>query len=145
MVMYGIKDKTYVLNGNAADFPAGMTGATSNFMEWGGQWALWKPQFMRPTAQYSEGFWTREAEFASTPNHIQSPIDGLSFDDTNIKTELAKRDQILAELGKPLVAGVVKDVDKAVDEMIAKLKTAGSDKITEELNNQVKAFIASKK
>ncbi len=145
MVMYGIKDKTYVLNGDMADFPSGMTGATSNFMEWGGQWAMWKPQFMRPTVQYSEGFWNREAEFASTPNHIPSPIDGLSFDDTNIKTELAKRDQILAELGKPLVAGVVKDVDKAVDDIIAKLKAAGSDKITEELNNQVKTFLAAKK
>lgn len=145
MVMYGIKDKTYVLNGEAADFPSGMTSATSNYMEWGGQWALWKPQFMRPTAQYSEGFWTREAEFASTSNHIQSPIDGLSFDDTNIKTELAKRDQILAELGKPLVAGVERDVDKAVDEMNAKLKNAGSDKIAEELNKQVQAFLAARK
>lgn len=145
LVMYGIKDKTYALNGDAADYPSGMTGATSNYMEWGGQWALWKPQFMRPTSTYSDGFWSREAEFAGTPNHISSPIDGLSFDDTSIKSELAKRDQILAELGKPLVAGVVKDVDKAIDEMIAKLKEAGSDKITEELNNQVKAFLASKK
>lgn len=145
MVMYGIQDKTYVLNGNTADYPAGMTSATSNYMEWGGQWALWKPQFMRPTSMYSEGFWSREAEFASTPNHIASPIDGLSFDDTNIKTELSKRDTILAELGKPLAAGVVKDVDKAVDEINAKLKAAGSDKIAEELNKQVKAFIDSKK
>lgn len=147
MVMYGIKDKTYALNGNAADFPAGMTGATSNYMEWGGQWAMWKPQFMRPTAQYSEGFWKREGEFASTPNHIPSPIDGLSFNADAIKNELAQRDQILAELGKPLAAGIATggNTDKAIDDMIAKLKSAGYDKIVAELNKQVQAYLAAQK
>jgi putative aldouronate transport system substrate-binding protein len=147
MVMYGIKDKTYVLNGQNADFPAGMTGATSNYMEWGGQWSMWKPQFMRPTAQYSEGFWKREAEFASTPNHIPSPIDGLSFNTETIKNELAQRDQIMTEMGKPLAAGIATggNFDKAVDDMIGKLKAAGYDKITAELNKQVQAYLASLK
>ncbi len=49
LLQYGIEGKTYVLNGEAAEYPEGMQTTTSNYMEWGGQWAFWKPQFMRPT------------------------------------------------------------------------------------------------
>lgn len=142
MVMYGIEGKTYELDGEMAKYPEGMSLATSNYMDWGGQWALWKLQFMRPTETYSQGFWGREAEFAGTPNHIPSPIDSLYFDQSTIKNELSQRDQILKELGTPLICGVVEDVDQAVDELIEKLDAIGTQKICDELNRQVKEFLS---
>lgn len=86
-------------------------------------------------------------EFASTPNHIPSPIDGLSFNSDAIKNELAQRDTTMTELGKPLAAGIATggNFDKAVDDMTAKLKSAGYDKIVAELNKQVQEYLASQK
>lgn len=146
MVHYGIPDKTYVLDGEAAAYPAGMNSATSNYMEWGGRWALWKPQFMRPDAQYSEGFWQREAEYVkSNPNTINSPLDGFSFDVSAVKNEVAQRDQIFYDADRVVTVGLAGDPNKAIDDLIAKCKTAGTDKVTAELQKQVDAFLASNK
>lgn len=145
MVQYGILGKTYVLNGNKADYPAGMDSSNSNYMEWGGQWALWKPQFMRPTATYSEGFWKREAQFAALPINVTSPLDGFFFDSTKVKNEISQRDQIFYDADKLIGVGLVKNADAAVADLIAKEKAAGGAKITAELQKQVNAFLASKK
>lgn len=146
MVHYGILDKTYVLNGDAAAYPSGMTSATSNYMEWGGRWALWKPQFMRPDAQYSAGFWQREAEYVKAlPTTVNSPLDGFSFDMTAVKTECAQRQQIFDDAHKVISVGLAGDPNKAVDDLIAKEKAAGTDKITAELQKQVDAFLAASK
>ncbi len=143
-VMYGILDKTYVLNGEAADFPAGIDAQTSNYLNWTGQWSWWKPQFMRPTPLYPEGFWVKEGEFAQQMGTV-NPLDGLFFNTDNVKNELAKRDQLVAELAKPLSFGVVKDVDKSVADLVSKLKDAGTDAIVADMQKQVDAFLAQKK
>lgn len=145
LVMYGIKDKTYILDGEKAVIPAGMNPQTTNYLEWQGQWALWKPQFMRPTDLYPAGFWTKEAEFASTPACIPNVLDGLFMDSTTIQNEIAKRDQIESEQGKLLQYGAVKDLDKSLEEYIQKQKDAGLDKVLEEVQKQVDAFLADKK
>jgi putative aldouronate transport system substrate-binding protein len=148
LVQYGIEGKTYVLNGKKADYPAGMDGGSSNYMEWGGQWALWKPQFMRPNPSYPDGFWQKEAEFAHEPTNILNPLDGLLIAEDKVKTETAKRDQLQDEFGKALELGTIPagtTADQAVDDYIAKQKAAGVDKIIAEAQRQVDAFLASKK
>lgn len=144
MAMYGIKDKTYVLNGDMADYPSGMTPANSSYLDWQGQWAWWKPQFMRPTLTYPKGFWQKEGEFASTPVSVASKLDGLFFDTDSIKNEIAKRDQLNTEQGKLIQYGLVKDADAAVSEYIQKQKDAGLDKVLAELQKQVDEFLSSK-
>jgi putative aldouronate transport system substrate-binding protein len=145
LVQYGIEGKTYVLDGKTANYPAGMTNATSSYQDWTGQWALWKPQFMRPNTVYSEGFWVREGEFAKQANNIASPLDGLFITDDNFKTEAAKRDQLFGELGRALEAGAAANTDKALEDYIAKQKAAGLDKIIADVQKQIDAFVASSK
>ncbi len=146
MVHYGILDTTYKLNGEEAVYPEGMTSANSTYMDWGGRWALWKPQFMRPDAMYSKDFWVKEAEFVkSMPSNIVSPLDGFNFDVTNVKTEVSQRDQIYGDANKMINVGLAGDAEKAVNDLIASQKTAGADKITAELQAQVDAFLATKK
>ncbi|WP_138752288.1 ABC transporter substrate-binding protein [Paenibacillus sinopodophylli] len=145
LVQYGIEGKTYVLNGEAADYPAGMDTTTSNYMEWGGQWAFWKPQFMRPTMTYGPDFWVKEAEFASKPNNVNSPIDGLFIAEDNMKNEIAKRDTASDELNRPIEFGVVKDVEKAVADYIETQKKNGLDIIIADTQKQIDAFLATKK
>lgn len=147
MVFYGIPGKTYNLDGKAAKYPDGMTQANSNYMDWTGQWTLWKPQFMRPDATYGDGFWQKEADYAKLPQNINNPIDGLFFNTDSVKNEIARRDQLYEELGKPLVFGLVKneDIDKSITDYVAQEKAAGLDKIISECQAQVDAFLAAKK
>ncbi|NIK66588.1 MULTISPECIES: extracellular solute-binding protein [unclassified Paenibacillus] len=145
LVQYGIEGKTYVLNGDTAEYPEGMDTTTSNYMEWGGQWAFWKPQFMRPTMTYGPGFWENEAKFASEPNNVNSPIDGLFLAEDTMKNEVAKRDAASDELSRPIEFGVVKDVDKAVNDYIEAQKKNGLDTIITETQKQIDAFLANKK
>ncbi|MFD0693590.1 DUF3502 domain-containing protein [Paenibacillus sp. GCM10027628] len=145
LVQYGIEGKTYVLKGDAAEYPNGMSTTASNYMEWGGQWAFWKPQFMRPTTTYPKDFWVHEAEFASQPNNVNSPIDGLFIAEDSIKNELAKRDQTYEELGKTIEFGVAKNTDQALSDYIEKQKANGLDKVIAEAQKQIDAYLAANK
>lgn len=145
LLQYGIEGKTYVLNNEAADYPEGMQSSTSNYMEWGGQWAFWKPQFMRPTATYAKDFWVKEADFANQPYNVNSPIDGLFIAEDAMKNELAKRDQAADELSRPIEFGMVKDVNKSVADYIETQKKNGIDKIISETQKQIDAYLAAKK
>jgi putative aldouronate transport system substrate-binding protein len=145
LVHYGIEGVTYEKNGEEAVFPEGMNASNSNYMEWGGRWALWKPQFMRPDASYSEGFWTREAEAAkANPNNVVSPLEGFSLDTTAINTEIARRDQIYTDADKLLDVGLAGDAAAAVQKLIDDQKAAGVDAIVAEAQRQIDEFLASK-
>ncbi|MFC4777062.1 extracellular solute-binding protein [Paenibacillus sp. GCM10023252] len=145
LVQYGIEGKNYVLDGKTANYPQGMDTSTSNYMEWGGQWALWKPQFMRPNSTYSEGFWVREAEFASESQNVNSPLDGLFITEDAIKTEAAGVDQVYDEFGRSLEVGAVKNVDEEINKYIEKRKKAGIDKVAAEAQKQLNAFLEASK
>ena len=146
MVHYGILGENYELNGEEAVFPAGMTAENSSYMEWGGRWALWKPQFMRPDASYDQGFWQREAEYAaSLPQNVESPLNGFSFDVTNVKTQVAQRDQIYADANKLIEAGLGGNYQDVVDKLISDCEAAGTKDILTECQKQIDAFLAAKK
>lgn len=144
MVMYGIEGKTYVIDGEKAAYPKGITAQNSNYMDWAGQWAMWSPEFMRPTDTYSSGFWKAEAEYAKNSLNVENKIDGLFFSTDNIKNEISKRDQLEAETGKILQYGVSKNVNEDLTKYIAQQKTAGLDKILADLQKQVDAYLSNK-
>ena len=144
LVHYGILGETYKVNGEMAEYAVeGMTGANSNYMEWGGQWALWKPQFMRPNATYPEGFWAKEAELAAQDKNVNSVLFGFFPDSSAIENELAARDQIW-ELDKIIRYGAVKSADDSVAEMRSKQTAAGSAEIIAEVQRQVDEFLSGK-
>jgi putative aldouronate transport system substrate-binding protein len=146
MVHYGILGDTYELNGEEAVFPEGMSAENSSYMEWGGRWALWKPQFMRPDASYGEGFWQAEADYAaSLPQNVNNPLNGFSFDVTNVKTQVAQRDQIYADANKLIEAGLAGNYQDAVNKLIDDTNAAGTQDVIAECQAQIDAFLASKK
>ncbi len=146
MVHYGIEGKTYVLNAEGgADYPEGMDGASSNFMEWGGRWGLWKPQFMKPDASYGPGFWTAEAEYAaSSDKNVVSPLEGFSFDSSEVTTEIAQRNQIFNDMHKLINVGLGGDPEAAIAKCKEDCIAAGTDKLLEEYQKQIDAFLAAK-
>ncbi len=49
-----------------------------------------------------------------------------------------------SEYGYPLQAGLVKDVDAAYEQYVAQAKAAGLDMVREEVEKQVKEWLASR-
>jgi putative aldouronate transport system substrate-binding protein len=149
LVMYGIEGKTYVKDTskpNTVMYPAGMNDNNSNYMNWQGRWALFKPQFMRGDPLYREGFWQEEKDFAlSNPNNIPSPLDGFSLNTDAIANELAQIQAIYDAAEKMLDVGLAGPSDAAIDKLIADLNRAGLQTVKAEYQKQVDAFIASKK
>jgi putative aldouronate transport system substrate-binding protein len=150
MVMYGIQGKTYVMDPtkpNTVMYPAGMNDNNSNFMNWQGRWALFKPQFMRGDPEYREGFWQEERNFAlSNPNNIPFPLDGFSLDITDsILNEVAQINAIYDAAHKMIDVGLAGPADAAVDKLTADLNRAGLQKVKTEYQRQVNAFLASKR
>lgn len=146
MVQYGIEGETYQLKGDEAAYPEGMNAENSNYMGWGGNWALWKPQFMRPDASYGEGFWQAEADYAtSLPQNVNSPLNGFTFDVTNVKTQVAQRDQIYTDGNKLIEAGLAGKAEDAVNKLISDANGSGTQDILVECQKQIDAFMAAKK
>jgi putative aldouronate transport system substrate-binding protein len=144
LVLYGIEGKTYVLNGETVEYPGDMQYMTSNYMEWGGQWVFWKPQFMRPTQTYTKNFWLEEAKLASLPVNVDSPVEGLFITGDNIKSEVAKRDDTYEGYGKRIEYGNVDNVKQAVSDYIDRQKENGIDKVIAEVQRQVDQYLAKK-
>lgn len=145
MVHYGVEGLTYELDGEEAVYPEGMNQANSNYMDWGGRWALWDPNFMRPDALFGPDFWMNEAKFVeSMDTNVISPLEGFNFDTESVKTEMAQITQIYDDTNKMIDAGLAGEYNAAVDKLIADRKAAGVDKVLEELQRQIDEFVASK-
>lgn len=70
------------------------------------------------------------------------PLSAFSFNEENVRSEVAVINTLVAQYFNPISAGLVDDVDKAVDEFISKLREAGIDRVQAELQDQIKAFLA---
>ncbi len=77
-----------------------------------------------------------------TSNH---PLDAFSFTEDNVKNEVAVISTLTTQYFDPICVGIVEDVDKAIDELIAKMKEAGIDKVLQEAQRQVDQYLASKR
>lgn len=144
MMHYGLLGKTYELNGEEAVYPEGMSIANSNYMDWQGRWAYWKPQFMRPDANYAKDFWKQEEEFAySSENNVVSPYDAFSLNAEDISIEIAQRDQVHTDADKLISVGLAGDADAAVDRLIAD-QAANAEIIIAEAQNQIDAYLAAR-
>lgn len=144
MMHYGILGVTYELDGEEAVYPEGMTIANSNYMDWQGRWAFWKPQFMRPDAVYGKDFWKQEEENAySNENNIASPFDGFSLDAADINIEIAQRDQIHTDANRLIEVGLAGDATEAVNKLIAD-QQYNAEIIVSEIQKQIDAYMADK-
>jgi putative aldouronate transport system substrate-binding protein len=75
-----------------------------------------------------------------------STLYGFSFNVDSIKAESANSAAIVNEYRAAFNTGMFgDDTEKKYNEFLAKLKTAGIDKVLAEKQKQVDAFIASKK
>ena len=79
--------------------------------------------------------WTQDA--------VESPTAAFSFDDTNVKNELANLKNVYTQYIPLLDLGLVEDVDATLEEFQKQAQAAGIDKILEEAKTQLTAYLAS--
>lgn len=86
---------------------------------------------------------TYRADFeAYYGNSVEVPILGYTFDQSAVETEIAAVTNVANEYALALSTGAAPE--GALDEFLAELETAGMQKIVDEANAQLDAFLAAK-
>lgn len=78
-----------------------------------------------------------------TEGAVESPTAAFSFDDTNVKNELANLKNVYTQYIPLLDLGLVEDVDATLAEFHKQAQAAGMDKVLEEVKTQLAAYLDS--
>jgi putative aldouronate transport system substrate-binding protein len=136
MAQYGIPgvhwnpvgDTEYALLGKAADFGSYCTWGWNNMNLTRDEYTA-NPVPVQIRADELEAAWNKNIK----PAH---PLDGISIDKSNITSEVAMIESIIAEYYTPLLSGMAGDVPRAIAALQAQLKAAGIDKVIQEFTTQ---------
>lgn len=144
MIVYGIEGKHYKkIDDNTVEV-IGTVGQASSSSDYG----LWKWNTGNTKYAYNTANETTTPEMIDEVNNgehaVRSSLTGLKLDTSSLTTEIAQINAVFEEY-KALNLGTYSDVDKTYKEYMAKLKTAGLEKVRTELQKQVDEFFASKK
>lgn len=72
---------------------------------------------------------------------VEGPTAAFSFDDTNVKNELANLNSVYTQYAPLLDLGLVDDVDKTLEAFNKQAEAAGLSKIIEEAKTQMQAYL----
>ncbi|WP_139903218.1 ABC transporter substrate-binding protein [Clostridium thermarum] len=140
LIQYGIKDLSYNLtedgqldytniDRNEHGAPAAWAWINTNLeLPQVGRWAEWEPR-------------VEENLKLATPNILE----GFVINTDAIQNEIAAVNQIKNQYGKPLQAGLVKDVEESYMTLLSKSKAAGLDKYRDEVQKQLRDYFNIKK
>lgn len=70
--------------------------------------------------------------------------EGFSFDATDVKTEVAQRNQIFGDAQKLLEVGLAGDTDTALEKIKTDSEGAGFQSVLDEYQRQIDEFLAAK-
>lgn len=142
LMIYGIKDKHYELEGKFIKQPAGYNYNDNPYLNWEGQWPFWNIEYFRfdvnDPVEYKEGYFDNVNHNTRYRPHL-----GFTPNLDPIKTEVAQRTATYGEMGKLLEYGAL-PMDK-FDSYIQKQKDAGTEKIVTEIQKQLDAWKAANK
>ncbi|MFC4100323.1 ABC transporter substrate-binding protein [Paenibacillus xanthanilyticus] len=135
LIMYGVQGVHYEPVGDtvfkATDKNANFTG----FSNW---------SFNSPLNRDNEAFPKEASELVAKweSGVYHYPLETFVFDNTKVKTELANIGNVMLRYALPLEYGVVKDIDKGLAQLNEQLEAAGVEKVQQELQAQIDAFLA---
>ncbi|MMZ62119.1 hypothetical protein D1872_243090 [compost metagenome] len=138
LTMYGIVGKHYEPVGDDK-YKAGPSAANyTGFSNWG-----WNSLLNRTDASYPVE--ADEILKAWQEKVYHFPLETFVFDDSKVKNEVANVGNVMLRYAIPLEYGLINDLDKGHAELIKQLKSAGIDKIQQELQSQIDVFLAAQK
>lgn len=131
---YGVEGTNYVKDGEAIDVSSIAADKVYSPMVW-----MWNDIDMaRFPANFSDDSVQRLKDWDSQSK--ESPLLGFTIDQSGIKAEASQIAAIITEYATNLGEGAL-DIHSVRDEIISKLKAAGIDKVVEEVQKQVDAFV----
>lgn len=136
LINYGIQGVQYEIKDGKRVKPSGYDDARDAFYSdfWGGR----VDKFEIPDANT----WDGVNDLYKQYDQIKKPYPYGQFvlDQTPIRSELAALTQVISQLGPAISWGKAGDPVKAVEDLRAKLKAAGYDKVLAEVQKQLDAF-----
>jgi putative aldouronate transport system substrate-binding protein len=141
-LVWGVEGTHWVWDENHeyVTLPEGKTSDEVNAAYRGAQWVFGNQALKYPFSESEAGRIDVWAEMAA--NAIASPALGFTADYTNVATELAQVVSAYEQYGEPLQKGLV-DPATALEEYQARLHEAGIDRIVEEIQSQLDAWLAA--
>lgn len=139
LIAFGIEGKNYVMKDGKLSLGPDIDAAKNPYgMYQSGWWANNRDQWP-PLENYSQNYVDakKKLQDAAKPNIL----NGFNANTETIKTEIANCVNVATQYELPIMYGMVKDSDAAVDQLIEKLKAAGAQKIVDEFNKQVAEFV----
>lgn len=134
LLNYGIEGVHYNLNDVGEVV---FTDARATYSPWTN--GLGNVTLLPPQKGQGADFQQRFAEFYGSSKKL--PIYGFTFDIKPVESEVAAVSNVKEAYALSLFTGAV-DVDTALPELLAKLEAAGMQKIVDEANRQLTAFLA---
>lgn len=117
---------------------------TDNNCNWG--WTnqnLRRTEYIEDRTELDDVYDAVDASYKANVK-VGHPLDGFSFDTTNVSVQCAAVEAATGTYYTPLVNGLVRDVDATIAEWRAALESAGIQDIIAELNRQAEAFLAER-
>ena len=141
LFLYGIEGEHYTIdaNGYYVNGPAN----SDYVFEGSNAWNLRNSEYglIREVDALKYDIFDKLHEIALKTNTPDIDIwAGFAEDTTNYSAERAAVISVMVQYMNPIAAGMMDDVDAAIDEMLAKLEEAGLDKIQEEYTKQWVAY-----
>lgn len=144
LVYYGIEGKNYVINSDSKlDLPQGVTAESNTYPpDAAGFWFTNKDIFPI-LATWTDNYVALKKQI---PSMLKStPWQNFTFDQTNVKTEVANLTQADTQYANPVYVGSVSNVDSAISTLLDKEKAAGWQKVYDEAVKQGKSYLSSVK
>jgi putative aldouronate transport system substrate-binding protein len=136
LLNYGMEGVQYVIENGVMKRPAGYDNTRDGF--WSDFWGGRVDRFELP----SDTIWSGMPEIYARYDKIKKPFPygRFVFNKTPVEAELAAISDVANQLAPGIAFGKAGDPVKAVEELRTKLKQAGFDKVTAELQKQLDEY-----
>ncbi|TFE28647.1 ABC transporter substrate-binding protein [Cohnella luojiensis] len=135
LIMNGIEGVHYVPVGDNKFQATDASNNYTGFSNW---------SFNSPLNRDNESFPQEATDMQKgwDANVYHYPLETFVFNNTKVKAEVANVGNVMLRYAIPLEYGVIKDVDKGLEDLNKQMKAAGIDKIQQEMQSQIDAFLA---
>lgn len=138
LTMYGIVGKHFEPVGDDQFTPGPSSTNYTGFSNWG-----WNSLLNRTDTTYPKEADEMLNQWQEKVYHY--PLETFVFDDSQVKNEVSNIGNVMLRYAIPLEYGLIQDIEKGQAELIKQLQAAGIDKVEEEMQSQVDAFMAEQK
>lgn len=141
---YGIEGKNWDKVGDKAwKLPAGVD--PSNNYAFPGFELTWNPNYTKMSDGMPADVQKQFQYEYNASSFTKSFLAGFTFDQTNVKSEIAKLTEVDSKYNPQLAVGQVDSVSATLAKKLEDQKAAGLDKVKEEVKKQVQTFLDSNK